>query len=78
MMEIYTLPRMTSFEIHRIMDIFDNEYTHLDELEPDKYWVLQDKEEIWPQPTFDLPNSVIESAKLSTRPTNQRWKTVSW
>jgi hypothetical protein len=63
MREIYTLPRMPAIEIHRIMDIIDNYYTHLDELEPDKYWTLQD-EDIFPKPTFDLPNSVIESAKF--------------
>jgi hypothetical protein len=63
MREIYNLPRMPTTEIHRIMDIIDNDYTHLDELEPDKYWTLQD-EDIFPKPTVDLPNSVIESAKF--------------
>jgi hypothetical protein len=33
--EIYNLPRMPTIEIHRIMDIIANDYTHLDELEPD-------------------------------------------
>jgi hypothetical protein len=63
MSEISALPRIPAFEIHQIMDIIDNDYTYLDELESDKYWTLQG-EDIFPKPTFDLPNSVIESAKF--------------
>lgn len=63
MLEIFNLPRVPTHEVHRIMDIIDSGYTHLEELDPTKYWKLQD-EDIYPKPIFDLPKSIIESAKF--------------
>ena len=63
MVEIFNLPRMTALEIYRLMEIIDNCYTHLDELDRTKYWKLQD-EDLYPKPLFELPASVMEAAKF--------------
>ena len=63
MAQIFNLPRMPALEIYRIMEIIDTCYIHLDELDKTKYWKLQD-EDLYPKPVFDLPESVIQSAKF--------------
>ena len=63
MTDIFNLPRMPSLPIYRIMEIIDNGYTDLSDLDPVKYWTVRN-DEMYPKCVFDLPGCVIQSAKF--------------
>ena len=64
LIDIFNLPRVPAMAIYRIMDTIDSIYTHLAELDRRVYWKLHD-EDIYPKPIFELPHSVVESAKFA-------------
>lgn len=63
MLDMFNLPRVPILTIYHIMETIDNGYTHLDDLETSRYWRLQD-EDLYPKPIFDLPESVVNTAKF--------------
>ena len=65
MMQIFNIPPVPRLPIYRIMDILDNTYSHLGDLDNVSYWKLQD-EDLFPKKVFELPQTICQSIKFVT------------
>ena len=63
-MQIFNISRAPRIPIYRIMDIIDNGYSELGDLENVSNWKLQD-EDIYPKKIFELPETIRHSIKFA-------------